>query len=183
MALTPSNMLPLGTIAPRFRLPDTDQRMVGLEDYPNARGYLVMFICNHCPYVKHIRKQLSSVTAEYVGKGIAVFAINSNDFANYPDDSPEKMRIEKKDQSYPFPYLLDESQEVAKAYDAACTPEFYLFDADRKLVYRGQFDESRPNNKIAVTGTDLKNAMNALLAGKKPDADQRPSIGCNIKWK
>ena len=183
MALTPSNMMPLGTIAPSFKLPDTDRRMVSLDDYPGAQGYLVMFICNHCPYVKHIRKELSSVTAEYMKKGIAVFGVNSNDFANYPDDSPEKMRLEKKAQNYAFPYLIDESQQVAKAYNAACTPEFYLFDAGRKLVYRGQFDESRPNSNIPVTGTDLKNAMTALLSGKQPNADQRPSVGCNIKWK
>jgi peroxiredoxin len=183
MALTPSKMLALGTEAPAFRLPDTEGHLVGLENYPEARGYLVMFICNHCPYVKHIRQELGRLTSEYMEKGISVFGINSNDVVNYPDDSPEKMRSEKKLAGYSFPYLFDETQSVAKAYDAACTPDFFLFDSHHKLVYRGQFDESRPGNRIPVTGSDLKSAFDAVLGGWAPDTNQKPSVGCNIKWK
>jgi peroxiredoxin len=183
MAMTPSSMLPLGTMAPNFRLQETGGRLVGLDDYPDSKGYLIMFICNHCPFVQSIRKSLSNLTAEYMNKGIAVFGINSNDVQNYPADNPEKMREEKKTQHYQFPYLFDETQEVAKAYQAACTPDFYLFDAQKKLVYRGQYDGSRPGTKLQPTGADLKAAMDAVLMGKEPSEDQRPSIGCNIKWK
>ncbi len=183
MAVTPSTMAPLGTLAPPFRLPDTEGNLVGLDAVPGAKGYLVIFLCNHCPYVIHIRPQLAAVTSEYQRRGIAVFGINSNDAKNYPADSPAKMKEERRVQRYQFPYLFDESQTVAKAYQAACTPDFYLFDANQRLVYRGQFDDSRPNSKVPVTGADLKQAMDALLAGKKPDAQQRASIGCNIKWK
>jgi peroxiredoxin len=183
MVLTPSKMLALGTKAPELNLPDTDGRQVTFEDFPEAKGYLVMFICNHCPFVKHLRRELATVTAEYLKKGIAVFGINANDADRYPDDSPEKMKEEKRVHHYLFPYLFDETQEVAKAYDAACTPDFFMFDAHRKLVYRGQFDDSRPGNSIPVTGSDLKAAMDAVLAGKTPNAKQRPSVGCNIKWR
>ena len=181
MAMTPSNMLPLGTKAPNFSLPDTEGKAVSLGH--GAKGYLVMFICNHCPFVDHIRDGLARVTSEYAAKGISVFAINSNDVKNYPDDSPVKMKVEKAKARYCFPYLFDESQKVAKAYQAACTPDFFLFDSEQFLVYRGQFDDSRPSNQTPVTGRDLAEAMDAVLAGTKPDSDQRPSIGCNIKWK
>jgi len=140
-------------------------------------------MCNHCPYVKHIRTELAAITTEYAKKGIAVFGINSNDVKNYPEDSPEMMKKEKEEAHYTFPYLYDETQAIAKAYQAACTPDFFLFDIEHKLVYRGQFDESRPGNKLAVTGQDLKEAMDALLSGKAIQRDQTPSIGCNIKWK
>lgn len=176
-------MLPLGTTAPDFDLPDTEGKHYALRNYTHRKGLLVMFICNHCPYVKHIRQNLADVTATYMDKGIAIVAINSNDVVKYPDDSPEKMKLEKKSAGYHFPYLFDESQKVAKAFQAACTPDFYLFDHDLKLVYRGQYDESRPGNGIAVTGRDLTLAMDAVIAGKPVARDQRPSIGCNIKWK
>jgi peroxiredoxin len=183
MALTPSKMLALGTKAPALNLPDTDGKLVCFDNALGAKGFLVMFICNHCPFVKHIRQGLAAVTGEYLKKGIAVFGVNANDADNYPEDRPEKMKEEKNAQGYLFPYLFDETQEVAKAYEAACTPDFFLFDADRKLVYRGQFDDSRPGNGAPVTGADLKAAMDAVLRHEAPSSDQRPSIGCNIKWK
>lgn len=183
MALTPSTMLPLGTKAPDFRLPDTDGRMVSLDDFANSRAYLIMFICNHCPYVKHVRSGLAALAREYQDRGVAVVGISANDPISHPDDSPEAMAREKRDAGYTFPYLFDESQEVAKAYNAACTPDFYVFDRDRKLVYRGQLDSSRPGNGIPVTGRDLRAALDAVLAGQPVPEDQRPSIGCNIKWK
>jgi peroxiredoxin len=183
MALTPSTMLPLGTEAPRFSLPDTDGRTVSLVEFKAQPALLVMFLCNHCPYVKHVRHELARLGREYQAKGVAVVAISSNDVAAYPDDSPEKMREEKRQAGYAFPYLYDASQEVARAYHAACTPDFYLFDANRRLVYRGQMDGSRPGNDVPVTGTDLRAALDALLAGRAVNADQKPSMGCNIKWK
>ncbi len=183
MVMTPSRMLPLGTQAPPFALPDTDGKTVSLADFKSSQSLLVMFICNHCPFVKHVRSQLATLGGDYLKKGVAVVAISSNDVAGYPDDSPEMMRKEKKDAGYSFPYLYDESQAVAKAYAAACTPDFFLFDAGRRLVYRGQLDDSRPGNNVPVTGRDLRAALDALLAGKTISADQRPSIGCNIKWK
>ncbi|NBT58944.1 thioredoxin family protein [bacterium] len=183
MALTPSTMLELGTEAPDFSLADTEKKMVHLSDWKGKKPFLVMFICNHCPYVKHIGKELSALTREFQEQGVAVFGINSNDTVSYPEDSPEKMAIEKKRLDYSFPYLVDASQEVAKAYQAACTPDFFLFDAKGKLVYRGQFDESRPGNQLPVTGADLKKAVEAVLKNEKPSENQRPSIGCNIKWK
>lgn len=183
MALTPSTMLALGTVAPRFALFDTEGRRYNLDDMPIQKGLLVVFMCNHCPYVKHIRAKLAEVTSAYIKKGIAVVGINSNDVENYPEDSPEKMRVEKASAKYEFPYLFDETQEVARQYQAACTPDFYLFNANKALVYRGQFDESRPGNKIPVSGADLSKAMDALLAGSPVPSDQKPSIGCNIKWK
>jgi peroxiredoxin len=183
MARTLSTMLDIGTAAPPFRLRATDGRGVSLEDFEGARALLVIFLCNHCPYVKHIRSGLAETTREYLAKGVAVVGINSNDVANYPDDSPEKMVEEVKLAGYAFPYLYDEDQSVAKAYRAACTPDFFLFDKDRKLVYRGQFDDARPGNGVPVTGKDLTAAVEAVLAGRPPSAEQKPSMGCNIKWK
>ena len=183
MAMTPSTMLPLGTEAPDFRLPDTDGKIVALDDLRNAPALLVAFLCNHCPFVKHIRHEFATLAKDYQGKGVAVVGINSNDAANYPDDSPEMMVREKAEVGYIFPYLYDETQEVAKAYKAACTPDFYILDADRKLAYRGQLDGSRPGNATPVTGKDLRSALDAVLAGRPVGDDQRPSIGCNIKWK
>jgi peroxiredoxin len=183
MAKTPSTMTALGTPAPDFRLPDTNGKLVARDDFRDAPGLLVAFICNHCPYVKHIREALAAFAREYGKKRLAIVGINSNDVANYPDDSPAKMAEEVKAAAYSFPYLFDESQAVAKAYGAACTPDFFLFDRERKLVYRGQFDASRPGSAVAVTGEDLRAACDAVLAAKPVPADQRPSIGCNIKWK
>jgi peroxiredoxin len=183
MSLTPSTMLPLGTQAPGFRLSDTDGKTVALDDFRDAPALLVAFICNHCPYVKHIRHQLAALAGDYQRRGVAVVGINSNDAAKYPDDRPEMMVREKAEVGSTFPYLYDESQEVAKAYKAACTPDFYVFDKDRKLAYRGQLDGSRPGNAIPVTGKDLRAALDAVLAGRPVADDQRPSIGCNIKWK
>ena len=183
MALTPSTMLDLGTAAPAFQLPDTTGQTVSLADFNDAKALLVIFMCNHCPYVIHIREALAKFAAEYQAKGLAVVGISSNDVANYPDDSPEKMVEEAKSAGYTFPYLYDESQNAAKAYRAACTPDFFLFDADRKLVYRGQFDDSRPKSDIPVTGKDLRAAADAVLAGQSVTQDQKPSMGCNIKWK
>jgi peroxiredoxin len=176
-------MLALGTKAPQFRLPDPHGKWVSLDDFKDAPALLVVFMCNHCPYVKHIRSKLAEVAKEYQAKGVGVVGINSNDVANYPDDRPEKMAEEIKQVGYTFPYLYDESQEVAKAYRAACTPDFYLFDRDRRLVYRGQFDDSRPGSGRPVTGADLRAALEAVLAGRPGPANQRPSLGCNIKWK
>jgi len=176
-------MLALGTSAPDFRLPDTNGTMVARDDFATAPALLVAFICNHCPYVKHIRDGLAKFGRDYQAKGLAMVGINSNDVANYPDDSPAKMAIEVKSAGYTFAYLFDDSQAVAKAYAAACTPDFFLFDADRKLVYRGQFDDSRPGSGIPVTGKDLRAACDAVLAKQRVSAEQRPSIGCNIKWK
>jgi len=183
MAKTPSTMLALGTAAPDFQLPDTSGRTVSRDDFSSAPALLVMFICNHCPYVKHIRSGLARFAREYREKGLAIVAINANDVAGYPDDSPEKMKSEVAEAGYVFPYLYDESQSVAKAYAAACTPDFFLFDRSRRLVYRGQFDDSRPGNDLPVSGTDLRAACDAALAGKAASSEQRPSIGCNIKWK
>ena len=184
MALTPSTMLPLGTKAPDFRLPDTSGTMVSLDDVLKGREFVtVWFICNHCPYVKHVRQELAKLAHEYIDKGVAVVAISANDAAAYPDDAPKMMAREKAEMGYAFPYLHDESQAVAKAYRAACTPDFYVFDRDRALVYRGQLDDSRPGNGIPVTGRDLRAALDAVLAGKAVSATQKASIGCNIKWK
>jgi peroxiredoxin len=176
-------MLPLGTAAPDFRLPDTDGRIVSLKDLAGGKALLVMFICNHCPYVKHVRAELAKVGRDYHAREVKVVAINSNDPAAYSDDSPEKMKAEKAAAGYTFPYLFDASQEVAKAYRAACTPDLYVFDAKQQLVYRGQLDESRPKNNFPVTGRDLRAALDAVLAGKPAPVEQRPSLGCNIKWK
>ncbi len=183
MAKTPSTMAPLGSPAPVFRLPDPGGKQFSFDDFAAAPGLLVMFICNHCPYVKHVRSGLAAFARDYRAQGLAIVGINSNDIANYPDDSPAKMKEEIAAAGYTFPYLYDETQEAAKAYGAACTPDFFLYDRSRKLVYRGQFDDSRPGNGIPVTGKDLRAACDAVLAGKPVPAEQRPSIGCNIKWK
>jgi peroxiredoxin len=176
-------MLPLGTAAPAFNLPNVDGQMVSLDDFKGAPALLVAFICNHCPFVKHLADAFAQLGREYQAQGVGVVAISSNDVAKYPADSPEQMVHEAETRGYTFPYLYDESQAVAKAYRAACTPDFYLFDKDKKLVYRGQMDDSRPDSGIPVTGKDLRAALDALLAGKPVSDLQRPSIGCNIKWK
>jgi peroxiredoxin len=183
MVAVNSTMLPLGTKAPDFELPDTNGRTVSLSDSPNARALLMIFMCNHCPYVKHIRAGLAQFAREYLGRRVTVIGINSNDAVKYPADSPAKMAEEAKAAGYLFPYLYDETQQVAKAYRAACTPDIYLFDQEKRLVYRGQFDDSRPGNNIPVTGRDLRAAVDAVLAGKPVSPHQKPSIGCNIKWK
>ena len=182
MALTPSTMLPLGTTAPEFKLPDPDGKVVSRADFKDKSALLVLFICNHCPYVKHIRAGLAQLARDYLPKQVAIIGINSNDAANYPEDSPAKMKAEVKSAGYTFSYLYDESQAVAKAYRAACTPDLYLFDQNHRLVYRGQFDDSRPGNGIPVTGKDLRAALDAVLAGKPVPPDQTASVGCNIKW-
>ncbi|MEY3204865.1 MAG: hypothetical protein RLZZ21_1196 [Planctomycetota bacterium] len=183
MVRTPSTMLPLGTSAPDFSLPNVDGRIMSFADAAGPRGTVVMFICNHCPFVKHVADQLAALGRDCVGQGVGVVAISANDVSSHPADSPEQMVREAEDRGYVFPYLYDETQEVAKEYHAACTPDFYLFDANRRLVYRGQLDASRPGNEIPVTGRDLRAAIDALLAGKPPLAEQIPSLGCNIKWK
>ncbi|MCC6158902.1 MAG: thioredoxin family protein [Deltaproteobacteria bacterium] len=183
MALTPSNMLPLGTPAPDFHLPDPAGKTHALADFAPAPALLVAFICNHCPYVKHIKTDFARLVREYQAKGVAVVAINANDWTKYPDDSPPAMAKDAADFGYTFPYLVDETQSVARAYDAACTPDFYLFDGDRRLVYRGQIDDSRPGNGLPVTGADLTTAVDAVLTGRAVAAPQKPSIGCNIKWR
>jgi peroxiredoxin len=183
MAATPSTMLPLGTPAPDFSLPDTNGQSVSLSDFRGASALVVFFICNHCPYVKHLRAELAPLAREYQQKGVAIVGINSNDATNYPDDSPEKMAEEVRNAGYTFPYLYDESQAVAKAFHAACTPDFFVFNRELKLVYRGQFDDSRPGNNLPVTGKDLRASLDAVLSGRTPPQDQKPSIGCNIKWR
>ena len=182
MALTNSTMLEIGTLAPAFSLPDTEDNTVSFEDVQGDKGALVMFICNHCPYVKHVADELARIGNEYPAKGIGVVAIQSNDIENYPDDGPEKMKAEREQRGYKFPYLLDKDQSVAKAYRAACTPDFYVFDSEGKLAYRGQLDDSRPNDGKEVTGRDLRVAMDNVITGSSPQGDQKPSMGCNIKW-
>ena len=183
MVRTPSTMLPLGTTAPGFDLPNVDGTMVDYEAAAGPRGTVVMFICNHCPFVKHVADQLAALGREYLPRGVGFAAISSNDVSSHPADSPEQMVHEAEERGYPFPYLYDETQEVAKAYRAACTPDFYLFGPDRTLLYRGQLDASRPGNGVPVTGADLRAAIDALLGGAAPIAEQRPSLGCNVKWK
>jgi len=175
-------MLPLGTKAPEFRLPDPSGKMVSLSDLKGA-ALVVVFMCNHCPYVKHIRAGLAQFARDYVPRGVAMVGISSNDVANYPADSPARMAEEAKAAGYTFPYLYDQTQDVAKAYHAACTPDIYLFDKDQRLVYRGQFDDSRPGSSLPVTGKDLRAAVDAVLGGKPVSPQQKASIGCNIKWK
>ncbi len=183
MALTESTMLELGTAAPDFALPDVvTGKIVRRDDFHGQRGLLVMFICTHCPYVKHIEKGLAQLGADYAGK-LGILAISSNDADSYPDDNPAGLKRQAQAMGFKFPYLYDETQAVARAYKAACTPDIYLFDKEFKLVYRGQFDESRPGNGVPVTGKDLRTAMDAVLHGEKPGGNQQASIGCNIKWK
>ena len=174
-----STMMPLGTNAPKFTLPIPKGKRISLDEFKGKKALVVIFMCNHCPFVKHIKSELISFANDYMPRDVGIIGINSNNWKEYPDDSPDKMDAE----NYPFPYAYDESQDVAKAYKAACTPDFYLFDADFKLAYCGQFDDSRPGNDVSVTGKDLRAATDALLKGKPVNPDQRPSSGCNIKWK
>ena len=185
MVKVASTMLPLGTPAPDFALPDpaAGNRSVRLADFAGSKALLVAFFSNHCPFVKHLADAFAGFAEEYQARGLGVVAINANDVVRYPADSPERMAEEVTARGYTFPYLFDESQEVAKAYQAACTPDFFLFDGDRKLVYRGQFDASRPSSDVPVTGSDLRAACDAVLGGTTPDAAQVPSVGCNIKWR
>jgi len=184
MANTPSNMLPLGTIAPGFMLYDTiSEDEFSLFENRGDKGTVVFFICNHCPFVIHVNDELVSIANDYSDKDVSFIAISSNDVQNYPDDAPHLMRKKALELKYPFPYLYDETQEVARAYNAACTPDIYLFNSNLKLVYRGQIDDSRPGNGIEVTGSDLRHALDCLLEGKENTKTQKPSIGCNIKWK
>lgn len=184
MAETPSNMLPLGTPAPHFNLPDTvSGKKLSWSDLRSNKATVVMFICNHCPYVKHIQSKLVETANKYQPLGIHFIAISSNDAKNYPGDSPDKMRSEAQQHHYTFPYLYDETQAIAKTFQAACTPDFYIFDQNDKCVYRGRFDSATPGNGHPVTGEDLRNALDAILAGHPVSADQQPSLGCNIKWK
>jgi thiol-disulfide isomerase/thioredoxin len=183
MVMTPSTMLPLGTLLPTFTLPDSAGHPVSADDFTNSPGLLVMFLCNHCPFVKHIRGELARFALRYQKRGLAIVAINSNDARAFPEDGPEMMLQEAQQAGYRFPYLYDETQEVAKSFRAACTPDFFLFDHRGRLVYRGQFDDSRPGNDLPVTGADLAAAVDSLLDGREVDPIQKPSIGCNIKWK
>jgi peroxiredoxin len=183
MVMTASTMLPLGTSAPDFSLPDTKGKVVSLADFEQAPALLVVFMCNHCPFVKHILNQFVELVKEYQAKGVAVVGINSNDITSFPEDRPEMMAKVSRQRGFTFAYLYDETQEVAKAYHAACTPDFFLFDRERKLVYRGQMDDSRPGSNVPVTGNDLRAALDALLGGKPISRQQKPSMGCNIKWK
>lgn len=184
MAATPSTMMPLGTIAPSFELQDTvSETVMSLADLKGKKATLIMFICNHCPYVLHVNDELVRMAAEYQSQGVSFIAISSNDVVNYPQDGPELMSRQAKEVAYTFPYLYDQSQEIAKAYDAVCTPDFFLFDQDLKCVYRGQLDDSRPKNNVPVTGKDLRSALDAVLSGETVSEKQIPSVGCNIKWK
>lgn len=184
MARTLSNMMPLGTVAPDFKLFDTiSGKHLSLDKLKSDKATVIMFICNHCPFVKHVDAGIVKMAQDYQPKGISFIAISANDIENYPQDAPDLMAIEAKKVGYSFPYLYDESQEIAKAYGAACTPDFYIFDTDLKCAYRGQFDDSRPGNGLAITGQDMRNALDALLNGKEISKDQKPSLGCGIKWK
>lgn len=182
MSLTPSSMIDLGSPLPAFRLPDPEGKEVSSEEF-SGKPLVVAFICNHCPFVQHVADGFATFARVYQEKGLAVVAINSNDFHSHPDDSPAKMLREARQRGYTFPYLVDESQDVARAFEAACTPDFFLFDREHRLAYRGQFDDSRPSKDTPVTGEDLRAAADAVLAGQAPDARQKPSMGCNIKWK
>lgn len=183
MVRTASTMLPLGTAAPHFELPNTNGDVISLDQFREHKGLVVIFMCNHCPYVKHVAPELARVSAEYMAQGIGFIGISSNDIKKHPDDSPSLMAEEAKRQGYLFPYLFDADQSVAQAYRAACTPDIFVFDSEMKLVYRGQLDDSRPKNDRPLSGADLRQALDAILEGKPVSADQKPSIGCNIKWK
>jgi peroxiredoxin len=183
MTMTASTMLPLGTEAPDFTLPDPEGNVVSLSDFNGARALLVVFMCNHCPFVKHVIDGFARLVNEYQSRGVAVVGINANDVDEFPDDRPEKMTVFARERKFTFPYLFDETQEAAKRYHAACTPDFFLFDEHRRLVYRGQMDDSRPGNNVPVTGSDLRAALDAVLEGEPVPEEQKPSMGCNIKWK
>ena len=184
MARTPSNMMPLMTEAPRFEIRDTiSGEMMSLNQLKGEKGTVIFFICNHCPFVIHVNSELVRIARDYADLGIGFMAVSSNDVENYPDDAPHLMKKVAEDQDYPFPYLYDEAQEVARAYDAACTPDIYLFDSNLRLAYRGQLDGSRPGNDVPLTGIDLRNALDAILDGREVSGVQKPSLGCNIKWK
>lgn len=183
MVETRSTMAPIGMNAPNFSLPNTEGNLVSLRDLEGAPALLIMFLCNHCPFVKHLQMELADLIGEYQGMGLVAVAINSNDFIQYPEDNPDRMAEEVSEIGYTFPYLVDEDQSVAKDYRAACTPDFFLFDDQQRLFYRGQFDGSRPGNNVAVTGVDLKRAIKSALKGERSPRVQNPSIGCNIKWK
>lgn len=184
MAATPSTMMPLGTVAPDFTLPDVvSGATLSLHDLRSDVATVIMFLCNHCPYVKHVNHELVRLAGEYRTKGVSFVAISSNDAASYPEDAPERMKEYAERLGYPFPYLYDESQEVARAYDAACTPDFFIFDRDLRCVYRGELDDSRPSNQIPVTGEQIRSALDAVIDGRPVPRDQRASIGCGIKWK
>ncbi|MBI5094238.1 MAG: thioredoxin family protein [Candidatus Hydrogenedentes bacterium] len=183
MGLTPSTMVKLGTPAPDFELLDTEGNIVSRADFTSSKGLLVMFICNHCPYVKHVREELVRLAKEYQAKGIGIVAISSNDADHYHEDGPEMMAQTAATFGFTFPYLYDDTQEVAKAYQAACTPDFFLYDHNHRLCYRGQLDDSRPGNDVPVTGKDLREAIDGLVTGKTISGKQKPSMGCNIKWK
>jgi len=184
MALTPSSMLPLGTPAPDFRLPDTvSGKTLSLAELKSDRATVVMFICNHCPYVRHVNPELIRIAHDYQPKGVGFIAISSNDATNYPDDAPDKMKGAAQRLGYPFPYLYDETQAVARAYQAACTPDFFVFDGQMQLAYRGRLDGSTPGNEVPLTGQDLRAVLEAVLSGRPVSTDQKPSMGCNIKWK
>jgi len=183
MTVTPSTMPDLGLSVPAFELPDIDGRMISLANFHDSKALLIAFWCNHCPYVQHIREGFVAFAHDYQSQGLAVVAISANNVSTHPDDSPELMKIEAEQHEFTFPYLYDESQEVARAFQAACTPDFFLYDKHKRLVYRGQFDASRPGNSIPVTGNDLRGAVDAVLSGRPVDVAQIPSIGCNVKWK
>lgn len=183
MVMTASTMLSLGTAAPDFSLPDTNNNVVSLADFKDAPALLIIFMCNHCPFVKYVLDKMTELVKEYQAKGVAVVGVNSNDVANFPEDSPKMMARAAQEKGFTFPYLFDEDQSVAKAYQAACTPDFFLFDKERNLVYRGQMDDSRPSSNIPLTGTDLTAAVDAVLEDTAVPKEQKPSMGCNIKWK
>ncbi|MBA2711147.1 MAG: thioredoxin family protein [Tatlockia sp.] len=184
MAKTLSSMLALGTPAPEFSLVDVlCGKNVNLNSIKSSKATVIMFICNHCPYVQHVNKELTRIATDYMKSGINFIAINSNDISNYPEDSPENMKLIAEKESYPFPYLFDETQEVARAYQAACTPDFYVFDENLELAYRGQLDDSRPGNNVAVSGESVRRVLDSLLANETISIEQKPSLGCNIKWK
>jgi peroxiredoxin len=183
MVMTASTMLPLGTQAPDFTLPDAEGNPVSLSDFDEAKALVVVFMCNHCPFVKHVIDGLVRLAREYQPRGVAVVGISANDVNEFPDDRPEKMAEFARERGFTFPYLYDETQDVAKQYHAACTPDFFVFDEDQRLVYRGQMDDSRPGSDVPVTGADLRAALNAILAGQPVPEEQKPSMGCNIKWR
>lgn len=184
MALAESTMMPLGTKAPDFQLRDTvSGETITLNKFANQKALLVIFMCYHCPFVQHVKEEIARIDKDYAGKGLGIVAISANDVETHPDDAPENLKAMAQELGFNFPFCYDETQEIAKAYTAACTPDFFLFDADRKLAYRGQLDDSRPNSDAPVNGKDLRAAIDAVLAGKGVGSDQKPSIGCNIKWK